>query len=59
MNHRRLFFAQAAADWDALEVKETHVRLREIVTELTIAPGPRCWTWAAAPASSYRCCARA
>ncbi|RLC93267.1 MAG: ubiquinone biosynthesis protein UbiE, partial [Chloroflexi bacterium] len=38
MNHRRQFFDQAAADWDALEVKETHVRLREIVAELTIAP---------------------
>jgi len=38
LNHRRQFFDQAAADWDALEVKETHVRLREIVAELTIAP---------------------
>ncbi len=39
MNHRRQFFAQAAADWDALEVDETHVRLREIVAGLGIAPG--------------------
>lgn len=39
MNHRRQFFDQAAADWDALEVKETHVRLREIVAGLGIAPG--------------------
>ena len=39
MNHRRQFFDQAAADWDALEVEETHVRLREIVAGLGIAPG--------------------
>ncbi len=39
MNHRRQFFDQAAADWDALEVEETHVRLREIVAGLDIAPG--------------------
>ena len=39
MNHRRQFFDQAASNWDALEVEETHVRLREIVAELTIAPG--------------------
>jgi len=39
LNHRRQFFDQAAADWDALEVEETHVRLREIVAGLGIAPG--------------------
>jgi ubiquinone/menaquinone biosynthesis C-methylase UbiE len=39
LNHRRQFFDQAAADWDALEVEETHVRLREIVAGLDIAPG--------------------
>lgn len=38
MNHRQ-FFDRAAADWDALEVGETHVRLREIVAGLGIAPG--------------------
>jgi len=38
MNHHQ-FFDQAAADWDALEVEETHVRLQEIVAGLTIAPG--------------------
>ncbi len=37
--HRRQFFDQAAVDWDALEVEETHVRLREIVAGLGIAPG--------------------
>ena len=39
MNHRRRFFDQAAADWDALEVEETYARLREIVTGLGIVPG--------------------
>jgi len=39
LNHRRQFFDQAAADWDTLEVEETHVRLREIVAGLDIAPG--------------------
>jgi ubiquinone/menaquinone biosynthesis C-methylase UbiE len=38
MNHRQ-FFDQAAVDWDALEVEETHVRLQEIVAGLGIAPG--------------------
>ena len=38
MNHRQ-FFDQAAVDWDALEVEETCVRLREIVAGLGIAPG--------------------
>jgi ubiquinone/menaquinone biosynthesis C-methylase UbiE len=38
MNHRQ-FFDQAAAEWDALEVEETHARLREIVAGLDIAPG--------------------
>ena len=38
MNHRQ-FFDRAAANWDALEVEETHVRLREIVAGLDIAPG--------------------
>ena len=38
MNHRQ-FFDRAAAEWDALEVEETHVRLREIVAGLGIAPG--------------------
>ncbi len=38
MNHRQ-FFDQAAAEWDALEVEETHVRLREIVAGLDIMPG--------------------
>ena len=38
MNHRQ-FFDQVAAEWDALEVEETHVRLREIVAGLGIAPG--------------------
>lgn len=38
MNHRQ-FFDRAAADWDALEVEETHVRLREIVAGLGIVPG--------------------
>jgi ubiquinone/menaquinone biosynthesis C-methylase UbiE len=38
MNHRQ-FFDQAAAEWDALEVKETYVRLQEIVAGLGIAPG--------------------
>ena len=38
MNHRQ-FFDRAAADWDALEVEETHVRLREIMAGLGIAPG--------------------
>jgi len=37
--HRQQFFDRAAADWDALEVDETHVRLREIVAGLNIAPG--------------------
>ena len=39
VQHRRQFFDQTAADWDALEVEETHVRLREIVAGLGIAPG--------------------
>jgi ubiquinone/menaquinone biosynthesis C-methylase UbiE len=38
MNHRQ-FFDKAAAEWDALEVEETHVRLREIVAGLDIVPG--------------------
>ncbi|MBE9506464.1 MAG: methyltransferase domain-containing protein [Chloroflexi bacterium] len=37
--HKQRFFDRAAANWDALEVEETHVRLREIVAELGIAPG--------------------
>jgi len=37
--HRQQFFDRAAANWDALEVEETHVRLREIVAGLDIAPG--------------------
>jgi len=37
--HRRQFFDQAAANWDALEAEETHIRLREIVAGLDIAPG--------------------
>jgi len=37
--HRRQFFDQAAAEWDALEVEETHARLREIVAGLDIVPG--------------------
>ena len=39
VQHRRQFFDRAAADWDALEVEETYVRLREIVAGLGIAPG--------------------
>jgi ubiquinone/menaquinone biosynthesis C-methylase UbiE len=38
MNHRQ-FFDEAAAEWDALEVEETHTRLREIVAGLGIEPG--------------------
>ena len=38
MNHRQ-FFDQAAANWDTLEVEETHIRLREIVAGLGIGPG--------------------
>ncbi|MCK4473176.1 MAG: methyltransferase domain-containing protein, partial [Anaerolineae bacterium] len=38
MNHRE-YFDRAAANWDALEVEETYVRLREIVAGLDIAPG--------------------
>ena len=38
MNHRE-YFDRAAANWDALEVEETYVRLREIVAGLGIAPG--------------------
>jgi ubiquinone/menaquinone biosynthesis C-methylase UbiE len=38
MNHRQ-FFDEAAAEWDALEVEETHTRLREIVAGLDIEPG--------------------
>jgi ubiquinone/menaquinone biosynthesis C-methylase UbiE len=38
MNHRE-FFDQAAANWDAQEVEETHTRLREIVAGLGIEPG--------------------
>lgn len=37
--HRRQFFDQAAAEWDALEVEETLIRLREIVAGLDIVPG--------------------
>ena len=37
MNHRE-YFDRAAANWDALEVEETFVRLREIVAGLGIAP---------------------
>ncbi|MGA9349222.1 MAG: methyltransferase domain-containing protein [Anaerolineae bacterium] len=38
MNHHQ-FFDQAAAEWDALEVEETLIRLREIVAGLDIVPG--------------------
>ena len=38
MNHRE-YFDRAAADWDALEVEETYVRLREIVAGLSMGPG--------------------
>jgi ubiquinone/menaquinone biosynthesis C-methylase UbiE len=38
LNHRQ-FFDRAAANWDALEVEETHVRLREIVARLGIKSG--------------------
>jgi hypothetical protein len=40
MNHRQCF-DQAAAEWDALEVEETLVRLREIVTGMGIVPGAK------------------
>jgi ubiquinone/menaquinone biosynthesis C-methylase UbiE len=38
MNHRD-FFNRAAAEWDASEVEETHIRLREIVAGLDIESG--------------------
>jgi hypothetical protein len=40
VNHRQCF-DQAAAEWDALEVEDTLVRLREIVTGMGIVPGAK------------------